>query len=88
MGPCWIGSFPRHCVPFPNLLPTLTQIKAAGVKLGLISNGFGDFQFANLQALCIDHLFDEILISEWEELRKPDPACRRNEGHLETKRAV
>lgn len=70
----YLTYFPRHCVPFPNLLPTLTQIKAAGVKLGLISNGYGDFQFANLQALCIDHLFDEILISEWEELRKPDPA--------------
>jgi len=39
----------------------------------LISNGFGQFQYDNFKALGISYFFDEILISEWEGVRKPDP---------------
>lgn len=39
-----------------------------------MSNGFGQFQYDNLKALGVEHLFDAILISEWEAVRKPDPA--------------
>ncbi|MDF2680926.1 MAG: L-2-haloalkanoic acid dehalogenase [Brevibacillus sp.] len=70
----YISNFRKHCIAFPNLLRTLTQLKHHDIKLALISNGFGPFQYANLKALRIEHVFDEILISEWEELRKPDSA--------------
>lgn len=70
----YLQHFQRHCVAYPGLLSTLDRLKQRGVALGLISNGYGQFQSDNLRALGIEPFFDEILISEWEELRKPDPA--------------
>ncbi|MGG4553652.1 HAD family hydrolase [Paenibacillus humicus] len=70
----YIRNFQKHCIGFPNLLSMLTQLKNHNIKLALISNGFGQFQYDNFKALHIEHLFDEVLISEWEGLRKPDKA--------------
>ncbi|GAA0137454.1 HAD family hydrolase [Paenibacillus sp. YSY-4.3] len=70
----YIRNFQRHCTGFPNLLSMLTQLKNHNIKLALISNGFGQFQYDNFKALQIEYLFDEVLISEWEGLRKPDKA--------------
>jgi len=70
----YLAHFRKHCVGFPNASDLLTKLKNDGVKLALVSNGFGQFQFDNFGALGIGHLFDEVLISEWEGLRKPDPA--------------
>lgn len=70
----YISNFHKHCTGFPHLLSTLTQLKNHSIKLALISNGFGQFQYDNFKALHIEHLFDEVLISEWEGLRKPDKA--------------
>ncbi|MGD8191427.1 HAD family hydrolase [Brevibacillus ginsengisoli] len=70
----YINNFHKHCIAFPNLLDMLTQLKKHNIKLALVSNGFGNFQNDNFKALHINHLFDEVLISEWEGLRKPDPA--------------
>ncbi|KJB86109.1 L-2-haloalkanoic acid dehalogenase [Paenibacillus sp. E194] len=70
----YITNFHRHCIGFPNLLEVLDLIKQQGLKLGLLSNGYGQFQYANVQGLGIEAYFDCILISEWEGLRKPDPA--------------
>ncbi|AIQ53396.1 HAD family hydrolase [Paenibacillus sp. FSL R7-0331] len=69
----YLISFQRHCIGFPNMMTMLTQLKNNGVKLALISNGYGQFQYDNFKALGISHLFDEVLISEWEGLRKPNP---------------
>lgn len=68
----YINNFQNHCLGFPNLLDMLTKLKNQDIKLGLISNGYGQFQYDNFKALKIEHLFDEVLISEWEGLRKPD----------------
>ncbi|USG67400.1 HAD family hydrolase [Brevibacillus ruminantium] len=70
----YMRHFQRHCIGFPNLLSVLTACKQQGIKIALISNGVGQFQYDNFKALHIEHLFDEVLISEWEGLRKPDPA--------------
>lgn len=70
----YLDGFQRHCVGFPNLKCMLTELRNNGVKLALVSNGYGQFQYDNFEALGISHLFDEVLISEWEGLRKPDPA--------------
>ncbi|MGI2294225.1 HAD family hydrolase [Paenibacillus sp. GXUN7292] len=70
----YLNGFKRHCVGFPNLMNMLTELRNSGMKIALISNGYGQFQYDNFKSLSISHLFDEVLISEWEGLRKPDPA--------------
>jgi putative hydrolase of the HAD superfamily len=70
----YLNGFQRYCVGFPNLMNMLTQLKSNGVRIALVSNGYGQFQYDNFKALGISHLFDEVLISEWEGLRKPDSA--------------
>lgn len=70
----YVSGFQRHCIGFPNLMNMLSQLKNNGVKIALVSNGYGQFQYDNFKALGISHLFDEVLISEWEGLQKPDPA--------------
>lgn len=70
----YIRNFHKHCTGFPNMLNMLTILKNHGIMLALISNGFGQFQYDNFKALHIEELFDAVLISEWEGLRKPDPA--------------
>lgn len=70
----YLYNFQQHCTGYPNLLTMLTELKNNGLKIALISNGYGQFQYDNFKALNIEPLFDEVLISEWEGLRKPDPA--------------
>lgn len=70
----YLHMFQEHCLAFPHALAALGQLKSHGLKLALVSNGFGQFQYDNFKALGIEPFFDEVLISEWEGLRKPDPA--------------
>src|SRR5690554_5704165 len=70
----YLNGFQRHCVGYPNLLNMLTELRNSDIKIALVSNGYGQFQYDNFKSLGISHLFDEVLISEWEGLRKPDPA--------------
>ncbi|MEH7237545.1 HAD family hydrolase [Bacillus sp. JJ1562] len=69
----YINLFKNNCVPFPNLIPMLEELKGNGLQLGIITNGEGQFQFDNIKALGIEKYFDIILISEWEGIKKPDP---------------
>jgi len=57
------NQFRNSCVPFPNLIS----------MLGMITNGYGQFQMDNIKALGIEPYFQTILISEWEGIKKPDP---------------
>lgn len=70
----YIHGFSKFATPFPNAYETLEQFKNRGYKLGLITNGYGEFQSRNLHALAIQNYFDVILISENEGIRKPDSA--------------
>ncbi|WP_145040421.1 HAD family hydrolase [Paenibacillus sp. Y412MC10] len=82
----YILGFQQHCVGFPNLHETLDSLKGKGIKLGLISNGYGEFQYNNIKGLGIEPYFDLIVISEWEGLRKPDPRIFANTlSRLESK---
>lgn len=65
--------FQFHCVPFPFLHETLDLLKQQGYKLGIISNGLGQFQNRAIDGLGIRHYFDAILISKIEQVRKPEP---------------
>jgi putative hydrolase of the HAD superfamily len=68
------SEFKNHCVPFSNLLSMLEELKGSSLALGIITNGQGSFQMDSIKALGIASYFDVILISEWEGLKKPDPA--------------
>ncbi|MCA0988479.1 HAD family hydrolase [Guptibacillus algicola] len=69
----YITEFQHHCVAFPKLIPMLEELKDRHISLGMITNGFGQFQMNNIEALGIKAYFEAIFISEWEGLRKPDP---------------
>lgn len=69
----YIAEFKNHCVPFPNLITTLEKLQSLKIRLGMITNGRGQFQLDNIRALGIEKYFDTILISEWEGIKKPDP---------------
>jgi putative hydrolase of the HAD superfamily len=69
----YISEFKNNCVPFPNLLSMLEELKKSNLILGIITNGYGQFQMDNIKALGIEKYFETILISEWEGIKKPDP---------------
>ncbi|MFC7370341.1 HAD family hydrolase [Fictibacillus iocasae] len=74
----YLTQFKHHCTPFPNLHETLEDLKKKGFYLGLVTNGYGVFQYDTISALGVKHYFDTILISEMEGLRKPDPRIFEN----------
>lgn len=52
--------------PFPDVKPTLRQLKKGGVKLFLVTVGVHQRQEKKIQLLGINNLFDEIMISDQE----------------------
>ncbi|MFC5464169.1 HAD family hydrolase [Lederbergia graminis] len=69
----YIIEFKNHCIAFPNLRQMLVELKTSNILLGMITNGYGQFQMDNIVALGIKEFFDVILVSEWEGIKKPDP---------------
>jgi putative hydrolase of the HAD superfamily len=63
--------FQFHCVPFKFLMEMLDELKQQGYLLGIITNGRGQFQSCAIEGLGIREYFDAILISEVEQVRKP-----------------
>lgn len=69
----YLNEFNKHCVPFPHLIRMLEKLKSDHIALGMITNGYGQFQMDNMKALGIDKYVDVILVSEWEGIKKPNP---------------
>lgn len=87
----YLNEFSNHCVPFPNLLDMLQTLKSEDLILGMITNGYGQFQMDNIRALGIENYFDIILISEWEKMKKPDALLFRKASkklHIEPSHCV
>jgi putative hydrolase of the HAD superfamily len=57
---------------FPEVPGTLADLRAHGMRLGIITNGSTKMQEGKIRHLGIADLVDEVLISERERLRKPD----------------
>lgn len=57
---------------FPEVPSALADLRAHGMKLGIITNGSTSMQEQKIRQLGITDLMDEVLISEREGLRKPD----------------
>ncbi|MBD1383595.1 HAD family hydrolase [Metabacillus arenae] len=69
----YLEQFKNNCVPFPNFISMLKGLKSKSIKLGVITNGKGQFQMDNIKALGIEKYFETIIVSEWEGIKKPDP---------------
>lgn len=65
------AGFPRACLLFPDAAQTLSLLRAAGLKLGLITNGSVRMQSAKVACLGLSPAFDAILISDAEGICKP-----------------
>jgi putative hydrolase of the HAD superfamily len=63
--------FQFHCVPFQFLTEMLNELKNQDYLLGIITNGRSPFQARAIDGLGIRDYFDVILISEVEQVRKP-----------------
>ncbi|WP_417897659.1 HAD family hydrolase [Bacillus haimaensis] len=69
----YIKEFRNHCVPCPHLISMLEELKSKKLLIGIITNGYGQFQMDNVKALGIETYMDLFLVSEWEGMKKPDP---------------
>ncbi|PEY43440.1 L-2-haloalkanoic acid dehalogenase [Bacillus cereus] len=67
----YINNFHHNCIPFSNMEHVLQELKSRGILLGMITNGFTEFQLLNIGALGIDKYMDIILVSEQEGIKKP-----------------
>jgi putative hydrolase of the HAD superfamily len=65
--------YDRGCTLSEDVFRTLCTLRAHDKKLGVISNGATNRQMCKLTALGLSWCFDAVLISEAEDLRKPDP---------------
>lgn len=74
----YLDEFKHHCIGFPHIRVMLEKLKNNKIALGMITNGYGQFQKDNIEALNIEKYFDVILISEWEGIKKPNPQIFRN----------
>lgn len=61
-----------YLVPFRDTIPTLLDLRQAGYKLGIITNGLAVKQWEKLIRLGIQHFFDIVIISENVGKEKPD----------------
>ncbi|KPU57740.1 HAD family hydrolase [Bacillus wiedmannii] len=69
----YITNFQHHCIPFQNMHELLQRLTQQNIKIGIITNGFTDFQTNNLRALNIHTYTNTILVSEAEGIKKPHP---------------
>lgn len=59
---------------FEGSVEALEKMRAAGIRLGLITNGGSRIQRAKLQRFGLEPYFEEILIDQEVGVSKPDPA--------------
>lgn len=70
----WFSTFNRYAVIMEGAESAMRQIKARGVKLGLITNGSSRSQHAKIDQAGFRSLFDTIIVSDDVSVKKPDPA--------------
>ncbi|MFZ3588757.1 HAD family hydrolase [Bacillus sp. DJP31] len=68
----YIMNFQATCVVFNGTLEMLKELKEAGYKMGIITNGRLGFQRSIFHSLNLGPYFDDVIISEEVGLRKPD----------------
>jgi putative hydrolase of the HAD superfamily len=69
----YLMHYSNSWVAFSDAHTTLSEFKAAGYKLGVLTNGQQSQQEAKLKAMGLAHLFDAVLAIGTVEAMKPDP---------------
>ena len=68
----------KAVAPFPGAVETLTELRARGVRLGLITNGAASTQQAKIQRFNLGPLFGSIVIEGDFGVGKPDERVFRH----------
>lgn len=63
----------KYYVVFPGVVELLTALRAAGKKLGIVTNGFAETHYEKIALLRIDKFFDALFIADEIGMIKPDP---------------
>lgn len=63
-----------HSIAFDGAVDLVVALRDRGLRIGVITNGRTAVQQAKLDALGLSPLLDAVLISEAEDLRKPEAA--------------
>lgn len=66
------ASYTNFGSTFVDALPTLRELRARGLELGLVTNGLARVQEDKIRRLGLEPFFKAVLISEREGVRKPD----------------
>jgi putative hydrolase of the HAD superfamily len=67
----------KYAQAFAGMEEALATLRQAGKRLAIVTNGESAFQRRHVEALSLARLVDEVLVSEEENLRKPDAAFFR-----------
>ena len=73
----WFRCFPALTVPQADMHLTLSRLKAAGLRLGVVTNGTVSTQTAKIEQLRLKNLLDSLVISEAAGYWKPQPEIFR-----------
>jgi len=60
--------------PRPEVLDLIQRARAAGIRVGLLSNSWGDGEYDPYEGYDLDAMFDAVVISGDTGMRKPYPA--------------
>lgn len=60
--------------PRPEVLDLIRRAREAGIRVGLLSNSWGDGEYDPYEGYDLDAIFDAVVLSGETGLRKPDPA--------------
>lgn len=68
----WFATFSECTVLMEDATEVLTELRARGFKLGLITNGSVRSQCAKIDQVSLRPFFDTIIVSDEVEVKKPD----------------
>jgi putative hydrolase of the HAD superfamily len=63
----------RYYAVFPGVIELLSELRAAGKKLGIVTNGFAETHYEKIALLRIGEFFDALFIADELGMLKPDP---------------
>ena len=69
----WNFEFPKCAQPMANLYNVLDFFVNKNIKMGIVTNGYSDFQNTKIDRLNLRKYMKTIIISEEVNIRKPNP---------------
>ena len=63
----------KYYAVFPGVVELLGELRAAGKKLGIVTNGFAETHHEKIALLRIGEFFDAVFIADELGMMKPDP---------------